>query len=597
MSGENEIIKEIPYGISDYELIRTENYYYVDKTRYLETLKKTGRYLFFIRPRRFGKSLFISVMESYYDVLYKDRFEEFFKGTWIYENPIDERGKYLVLTFNFSLVNPEPGKIETSFLNHVRGTAVDFIDKYNDYLSSNNNLDYFTRAIKESRSASDILSNLLLLSKTSHQKLYVFIDEYDNFANTILSTAGEGAYQDLTHGAGFFRSFFNILKGGTTGTGAPIARSFITGVSPITMDDVTSGYNIGKNISTEKDFNKMLGLTEKDIIDMIEYYRAKGHIHHPTRHLLDIMTQWYGNYLFSEDDNTKMYNTDMVLYFIDNYMTRKDLPEDLIDRNVRVDYGKLRHLIIVDRDKTKSPVTNGNFSKLKDIIEDGGTSTKIAKGFPLEQLVESKNFKSLLFYLGLLTIKGPEKDKVRLNIPNETVRRLYYDYIEAAYRETDVFALDLSRYADLMTDMAYDGKWKPLLEFITLRMRESMSLRDLVTGEKSIQAFLNVYLGLSDLYVIHAEKELEKGYADIVMEPFLARYEGIKYSYIIEIKYAKAGKKPGDAGTQQLKKQAEQQLKNYAVDEKFRKNIAKTTLIKLVLIFSGHEAIYISEAK
>jgi hypothetical protein len=200
-----------------------------------------------------------------------------------------------------------------------------------------------------------------------------------------------------------------------------------------------------------------------------------------------------------------------------------------------------------------------------------------------------------LFYLGLLTIKGTEKDKLRLEIPNETVKRLYYDYIEEAYRETGIFDLDLAAYADLMTDMAYDGKWRPLIEFVTGRMRSSMNLRELITGEKSIQAFLNVYLGLSALYIIHSEKELNKGYADIVMEPFLARYEGITYSYILELKYIKSGVKPGDERIQRLREEAKEQLKRYSIDEKFKKNIEKTTLIKLVLIFSGHECVHIGD--
>jgi hypothetical protein len=592
---ENESIKQIPYGISDYELIRTENYYYVDKTPYLKDLIKAGRYLFFIRPRRFGKSLFISIMESYFDVLYKDRFEEFFKGTWIYDHPTDERGKYLVLTFDFSGVEPDPGKMEISFVNHIQDTAVDFTQRYSDYLSTNQDMDYFSRKIKDSRSASDILSTLLSLCKGAGQKLYVIIDEYDNFSNTILTTVGKEAYWDLTHGPGFFRSFFNVLKKGTGRTGAPVTRSFITGVSPITMDDVTSGYNIGKNVTLEPYLNRMLGFTRDDVVDIIEYYRSKGLITHSTGYLLDIMTQWYGNYQFCKNDDVKLFNSDMVLYFIDNYFTEKELPDELIDNNVRIDYGKLKHLIVVDRGKTK--ITNGNFSKLKEIAGQGETLTKITKGFPLEKLTDPENFESLLFYLGLLTIKSPEKNKLRLEIPNETVKRLYYNYIEEAYRETDIFTLDLSKYSDLMTDMAYDGKWRPLLELITGLMRKSMSLRDLITGEKSIQAFLNVYLGLSDLYIIQSEKELNKGFVDIVMEPFLARYEGIKYSYILEIKYLKSGIKRGNPRVQELIHTAEEQLKTYSIDEKFMKNIEKTGLIKLVLIFSGHEAVFIDEVK
>ncbi|MCX6580702.1 MAG: AAA family ATPase [Candidatus Aminicenantes bacterium] len=594
MAAEDTIatIKKIPYGMSDYGLIRRENYYYVDKTPVLKLLEDTGRYQFFIRPRRFGKSLLIAIMEAYYDVFYKDRFEELFKGTWIYDHPTTERGQYLVFALNFSAVDPGSGKLEASFLNLVNVSAVAFTQKYHDYLSTYKELDYYTELIKDSRSASDTLTILLNLCKNAGQKFFMIIDEYDNFANTILSTMGKDAYHELTHGTGFFRSFFNVLKSGTSSMDSPITRSFITGVSPITMDDVTSGYNIGKNVSLEPAFSRALGFTKDDVIAMIEYYKAKEMIFHPTEYLLEIMTEWYGNYLFSVDDE-KLFNPDMVLYFLDNYMLRKKLPEDLIDRNVRIDYKKLRHLIILDRDNKKS--TNGNFSMLRQIIEEGGTSANLVKGFPLEELLDLENFISLLFYLGLLTIKGPDKDKLRLEIPNETIKRLYYDYIKGAYRETGVFTLNLSIYANLMTDMAYDGKWEPLFKFITDRMRESMSLRDLITGEKSIQAFLNVYLGLSDLYIIHAEKELNKGYADIVMEPFIARYEGIKYSYLLELKYIKAGVKPGDAEVKQLKTAAEEQLKRYSIDKKFLKNIEKTTLIKLVLIFSGHEEIYMGQ--
>ncbi|HLP60964.1 MAG TPA: AAA family ATPase [Candidatus Deferrimicrobium sp.] len=454
-------IKKIPYGMSDYALIRRDNYYYVDKTPLLKLLEDSGRYMFLIRPRRFGKSLSIAIIESYYDVHYKNRFEELFKGTWIYDHPTGERCQYLLLALNFSTVDPELDKIETSFLNHVKINAVAFVQRYRDFLSQYKEFDFYVQAVKDSRSASDVLSSLLSLCKEAGQKLYLVIDEYDNFANTILSTKGKDAYHQLTHGAGFFRSFFNVLKSGTTRTDSPITRSFITGVSPITMDDVTSGYNIGKNVSLEPAFSRALGFTRDDVGEMIEYYRAKGMILHPTEYLLDIITQWYGNYRFSSKDDLTLFNPDMVLYFLDNYMPQKELPQDLIDKNVSIDYGKLKYLILIDQAQGKT--TNGNFSMLKRIMEAGGTSANIVKGFPLEELLDMENFTSLLFYLGLLTIKGTDRNKLRLEIPNETIKRLYYDYIKGAYRETGIFALNLSTYADLMTDMAYDGKWEPLL--------------------------------------------------------------------------------------------------------------------------------------
>ncbi len=594
VSKKDKKIKGIPYGISDFKQIALENYYYIDKTGYLPRIEEAGRFLFFIRPRRFGKSLFLSMMQFYYDVLCKDHFEELFKETWIHSHPTDERGKYLVLAFSFSDVDPAFNNIEASFLDLVRGTAVDFIDKYKTFFSSNK-LDYYSRAVEESRSASDILRNLLRLAKSVHHKMYVIIDEYDNFSNTLLTTSGEQAYRDLTRGEGILRAFFNVLKGGTGGADAPISRLFITGVSPVTMDDVTSGFNIGKNVSLHFSLNRMLGFTSVDVVEMIDYYRKEGKIRHESEYLVNLMAQWYGNYIFSGNDEISLFNSDMVLYFLDNYMRLHELPDDLIDRNVRIDYGKLRHLIIVDQGREKTPTTNGNFSKLKQITAEGSTLSRIVDGFPLEDLVETNNFKSLLFYFGLLTIKGRERDRYRLQIPNETVRRLFYDYIERAYKETGVFSLDLAKYSDLMSDMAYDGKWRPLVDFVTEGMKKSMALRDLMTGEKAVQAFLNVYLGLSDLFIIHTEKEMNKGYADLVMEPFLAKYEGLKYAYLLEIKYAKSGIKADSPEVQALKKEGEEQLNGYALDEKFNKTVGKTELIKLLLVFSGHEAVYIGD--
>ncbi len=598
----DELIKKIPYGISDYELFRTENYYYIDKTQYLSSLEKAGRYLFFIRPRRFGKTLFLSIMEAYYDVYYKDRFDEFFQGTIIHENPTLERNSYLVLTFDFSQVNPNPDYVENSFLDHVRGQVEFFLIKYRQFLGENG--ESLLKRIYEIETASDIISALSRLCRAKHVKTYILIDEYDNFANTILSSTGKTAYHDLTHGEGFFRAFFNVLKGGTSRTDAPFTRLFLTGVSPVTMDDVTSGYNIGSNISLKSSFNRMLGFTAENVVEMLEYYRSHGLIkdNHTTPFLLESMTQWYGNYLFSSKENTRMYNSDMVLYFIKNYLEEQEFPGNLIDRNVRIDYRKLRHLIIIDKKRTgqesSKPTVNGNFSKLKEIIENGSTLSSLVDGFPLDEMKQSKNFKSLLFYLGLLTIKEPYRNQLRLEIPNETIRHLYYDYIESIYRETGILSLDMEKYEELISAMAYDGEWKPLLKFLTGHMKESMSLRDLIEGERMVQAFLNVYLGFSSLYIIHPEYELNKGYADILMEPFLASYEGIQYSYVIELKYIKrAKKKPTPEEIKKLVKEAEAQLAQYSADKKLAKTLAKTTLIKLVLVFHGHEAVYIGQAK
>ena len=593
-------LKKIPYGISNYTLFREDNLYYVDKTRFIRHIEEKGYFLFFIRPRRFGKSLFLSTLQVYYDIDRKDRFDFFFKDTAIHRDPTPGKNKYLILKFDFSAVNPDVHQVEDSFLSHVKNSSDIFLYHYKELLGITP--DEAKTELAAKKNPSDIIETVLKYCREKKQKVYVFIDEYDNFANTILSTAGEPEYQKLTHGEGFFRAFFNVLKSGTSGPDAPISRLFMTGVSPITLDDVTSGFNIAGNISLDPGINDMLGFTRGEVETMIEYYRQAGKIHHPTAELLPLMRRWYNRYRFSMDAEKEVFNSVQVLYFLDNYFINSRIPRDIVDRSVRIDYQKLRHLIIIDQKGAPGlSKSNGNFSKLTKIIETGSVHSTIEKGFPVDKLTAPENFISLLFYFGLLTISGiDEANNAILSIPNETVKGLYYDYIKETYAETRVFSLDMDRYAALMREMAFQGKWRPLLDYISERMQSALGLRDLMTREKAIQAFLNVYLGLSNLYIVHSEKELNRGFADLVLEPFLAQYPAIKYSYPIEIKYLKssAAKAEVPAGeVQKLREEAEAQLKQYSADEQFRKAIGRTGLIKLVLVFCGPRLVYSGEAQ
>ncbi len=593
----NGDMKKNPYGLADYERIIRDGYYYVDKTSYFATIKAAGNYLFFIRPRRFGKSLFLSTMETYYDIAKAESFDSFYKGTNIFQNPTQDKNSYLILKFNFSEVESSPDRMETSFVNNIRAKARSFLFKYSRYFPSKG-LELLQAKIEDMDSAADILLNVVELCGNAGQQVYIIIDEYDNFANTLLSQSGSEDYHGLTHGDSFFRTFFKVLKGGATGSGAPISRLFITGVSPVTLDDVTSGFNIGKNVSTDPAFNELLGFTTQDVEEMIDYYRGFGKIKHETAELMDIMTQWYDQYRFSAKTRETLFNPDMVLYFLDEYFKSFEVPDDLIDRNVRTDYQKLRHLIIIDRNNRAE--ANGNFARLREILEEGEIAKKLKKGFPLEEVKEPENFVSLLFYLGLLTIAGEREGLTLFKIPNQTVKHLYYDYIIRVSRETGLLDVNAGKLESLLHEMAYRGRWRELFNYLAGRMEQSVSIRDFFREEKVIQGFLLAYLGISDFFILHSEKEMNRGYADIVMEPFLARYEGIKYAYLLEIKFIPGGKqkKPGtvDKEVQRLRKEAEEQLNGYALDEKFLKSIGKCTLVKLVLIFHGRELIHIGEA-
>ncbi|MGE5341281.1 MAG: AAA family ATPase, partial [Candidatus Omnitrophota bacterium] len=372
-------IKRLPYGNADFDSFPIKNLYFVDKTSYIRNIEMKGRYLSFTRPRCFGSTLFLSILGDYYDIAKKDEFDTLFNGTDIQKNPTPEKNKYLIFRVNFSLVNPDISIAEQAFLTRIKNAAHFFISKYERFLDID--INQAKIELNARKSASDVMVEFLSFFKSKKEKLYVIIDEYDNFANTILSKEGEAEFQKITHGGGFLRAFFNVVKGGTTEGSAPISRLFMTGVSPITLDDVTSGFNIAKNISLDPDLNEMLGFTRNEVASMINYYREAGKIHHPTDELLDIMGWWYNHYRFSTDSNTEVFNTVQCLYFLDQYLPKGRIPTEMIDRNVRFDYDKLRHLIIIDKKNVRQ--TNGNFSKLQHIIETGSIHSAIETGFPI----------------------------------------------------------------------------------------------------------------------------------------------------------------------------------------------------------------------
>jgi hypothetical protein len=585
--------KRIPYGKSDFNEFKERNLYYVDKTRYIRDIEEKGDFLFLIRPRRFGKSLFLSILESYYDIAHKDRFDSLFNGTDILQNPTPYRNRYMIFSLDFSIVDSNIDMVYKAFITRIKNAAVAFIRKYEKLLDMD--IEKVENLINSKESASEVMDTFLTYCANKEYKIYAIIDEYDNFANTILSDHGEEKFQTITHGGGFLRSFFNVLKAGTSRTEAPISRLFMTGVSPITMDDVTSGFNIATNISLDADINEILGFTHNDVETMIEYFRQTGKIRHSTPELMEIMSRWYNHYRFSMDAEQEVFNTVHTLYFLKEYMKDSNIPRILVDENALTDYGKLRHLIVMDKQGVSK--TNGNFSTLQQILESGIIRSKIARSFPIEDLIEPGNFVSLLYYFGLLTIDGmDEENKAILKIPNESVKRLYYDFIKKTYEETGILTFKLKEFEIHMREMAFNGNWKPLIEYLVEEMDKSMGIRDLITGEKSIQSFLNVYLGISDIYLVYSEKEMKKGYADLVLEPFLVQYPAIKYAYVVEIKYIKSsGVKKGEIPQKQiqtLREEAEEQLKRYSQDGKFLKAIGKTTLKGLVLIFVGSRLVH-----
>ncbi|MCP4752190.1 MAG: hypothetical protein GY866_14935 [Proteobacteria bacterium] len=290
------------------------------------------------------------------------------------------------------------------------------------------------------------------------------------------------------------------------------------------------------------------------------------------------MKEWYGHYRFSKDADNELFNTDMVLYFVKSLFHHGKLPEELIDHNAKMDYGKLRHLVVLDKR------LNGNFSRLSEIIEKGVITSNIVKSFPVDHLIKPLNFISLLFYFGLLSYSKNHE----LRIPNQTVRSLMYEYIRDGYEDVEVFNVDLWRFAELIRKMAYKGEWEAVFTFLADEVKRQTSIRDYLTGEKVIQTFLLSYLNVTDFFIARTKEEMGKGFVDLYLEPFLAKYSDLKYSYLIELKYMKRGDF-SEKKAQELLTKAKDQLTTYAEDQRVIKRSKGATLKCIALVFHGWE--------
>ena len=333
-------IRLLPYGISDFKQIQREGKFIIDKTMYISKMERTDNFIFLIRPRRFGKSVFLSMLRAYYDINEREKFQELFKGLWIADHPTPEQGQFQVMYFDYSRIGGKTDVLEKNFDRYCGDVVDSFAEKYQTFYKED-----FVREVKSRPDFRAKINYVNLCAYEAGHKLYLIIDEYDNFTNTVLNEEGEAIYHALTHANGFYRDIFKLFKG-------MFARILMMGVSPVTMDDVTSGFNIASNISLRPEFNMMLGFSEDDVCTMIRYYQSVGMLDGKDEEaLLEEMRPWYDNYCFARDSvdtDPKMFNCDMVLYYLNRVMQTGKSPTPMIDPNTRTDYAKMRKLIQID---------------------------------------------------------------------------------------------------------------------------------------------------------------------------------------------------------------------------------------------------------
>ena len=574
--------KRIPYGMMNFIDVREDDCYYVDKTHYIPLIENANKYFFYIRPRRFGKSLTISMLHHYYNILEADKFEKWYGDLYIGKHPTPERNSYLIIYLNFAVVNAELNSYRQSLDAHCNTEFNFFCDVYAQYLPEG-----IKEEMNKKKGAIEQLDYLYKECIKTNQQIYLFIDEYDHFTNKILSEPScLEDYKSETYGTSYLRSFFDTVKAGTDST---IKRCFVTGVSPVTMDDLTSGFNIGTNYSLSPEFNEMTGFNEEEVRAMLDYYATTCQFHHSTDELIEAMKPWYDNYCFAEQSygSTTMYNSNMVLYFVDNYIRNGGyMPRNMVEENIRVDYNKLRMLIRKDKEFTHDAST------IQTLVQQGYITGELKTGFPAETIAEPDNFISLLFYFGMLTISGTKRGKTLLTIPNQVVREQLYSYLLDTYNEADL-RFDNWEKGKLASAMAYRGDWKAYFDYIAECLHRYSSQRDKQKGEAYVHGFTLAMTAQNRFYRPISEQENQEGYADIFMFPLLDIYKDMLHSYIIELKYAKG--KDSDEKVEQLRQEAITQANRYAASETVQKAIGTTTLHKIIVVYQGMKMVVCEE--
>ena len=548
-------MKKLPYGISDYERLIENDYYYVDKTNYIEKLENLAEtYIMFLRPRKFGKTLFTSTLENYYDIKKADKFERLFGNTYIGKNPTELKNSYHILKFNFAGIDTT--NEETTMKGFKEKVAISiegFIQKYN--------LDFY---VNWDLTAEGLLGSLIEAFKIQkpEEKIYVIIDEYDHFANELLSF-NTNEFKSLVSKNGKVRKWYEILKEGTESV---VDRIFITGVAPITLDSLTSGFNISSDKTKDREFNEMIGFTKEELVTMMEDMEISKE---EQEMILPIMKENYDGYKFSIKGKEKIYNSNMCLYFLNNYIRYKEIPEQLIDMNIASDYNKLGNMLDLCKGEEREKI-------IENTVSGEGIVSEITEKFNPAMEFGKKELVSMLFYLGYLTISGEELGKTELKIPNKVMKEIYTQYfLEVLNRSTDL-QMSEEDNNEMLREIALEGKIDKIVE-LAHKYLENLSNRDFMQfNEKYVKLiFYCIAINLK-IFRLKSEMEVQRKYPDILLIP-KEREKGYN-AVMIEFKYLK---KDEENKLKEKQEEARKQIKEYAEFEEIKEipNLHKYTVV------------------
>ena len=530
-------MKKLPYGISNYEELIEDNYYYVDKTKYIEQLESLAeKRIMFLRPRKFGKTLFTSMIENYYDLKKVDKFEKLYGKTYIGKNPTKLKNTYYILKFNFSGIDTSTEETTIrGFWEKVMISIGGFVEKYG--------LDFY---INPDLTAEGLLSSLIEAFKVqkAREKIYVIIDEYDHFANELLGF-NTNQFKDLVSKNGKVRKWYEILKEGTE---TVIDRIFITGVAPITLDSLTSGFNIGSDITMDEKFNEMLGFTEAELKTLMENQSITKE---KQEEILPIMKENYDGYRFSLYAQEKIYNSNMCLYFLKDYVRLGRIPERLVDVNIASDYSKIGKMLDLCKGENRADIIE------KTVSGEGILADIVEKFNPAMEFTE-RELVSMLYYLGYLTISEEKLGRAELRIPNKVMREIYSDYFMKILNQTTQMEIQNSEYNEILEQIALEGRIDKIIEMLQKYLK-NLSNRDYQRfDEKYVKLIFYCIVMNLKIYTVKSELEVQREYPDIVLIP-RDRSKGYQ-AIMVEFKYLK---KSEESKVEEKQKEAKEQIERY----------------------------------
>ena len=558
---------KIPYGIMDFRRLRREGYYYVDKTEYLAQMEARDSFIFFVRPRRFGKSLFISMMESYYDLNQKKDFKKLFGGLWIGKHPTENANRFMTLKLDFSKVGCTGEALERAFEDHISWRVDDMVARYSDICDA-----HFMESYK-SRNAAGKVDAVVSQARRSGIPLYLIIDEYDNFTNQMIRATGVTDYREITHGTGFYRNWFKKFKG-------DFDRIFMTGVSPVTLDDLTSGFNIATNLSLDAYCNATLGFSEAEVVKMFSDFKGTGRFTHgDPAAIVESIKPWYDGYCFAKKKVGMecVFNSDMTLYYLKSLVETGEPPENMVDVNIRTDYEKLKTISDLQRTVFKMEPLEA-LPMTEQAVAKGGIQFPLVESFPAEAIIKPENFHSLFFYYGLLSMADRKMGEIVYSVPNACVEKQIFGYLRDRYFPPEKSWLEWNASARAF---AYEGKWREFFELVAKNFKETTPIRGGIDGEVRMQGYFQCEMGHLPQFITCPELEMSHGNCDFFLFPERTYYGDVPHSYIVEFKYAKKGAKKTELETQ--RKDGITQLKAYAKDKKIPA-LAKGTTLHLVLV-------------